>query len=574
MKRASTRGKDTGADDVLLCVHHAFSPQLIAHRRIAICSALLVVLLAGCAVKAPLSGGPRDTTPPTIEASTPASGTTRMADDEVTIRFSSYVDRGVTTAVVVQPAIRIKTTYAGDEITVRFVEPLAPNTTYALSLGTSWADVRGNKPTEAYTIIFSTGTQIDTGRIGGKVSAPSAENVMVFCHPIDVDTLYAPRTTPAKYRLPVGASGTFRFDGLRDGRYRVLAVRDANRNGMVDANEDVGTASSDVTVLNGQASAVALALAAAKDRVPPLPMRARSTHAHDVQVTFSERIDSSHITPSDITILDSMQAPVEAVAAWIPSDKRDLLVIRTRGPMSAGRHTVAVAAQAVRDSAGLAMPDTTRPLSFQASSVAFAYRPSIITISVADSAKRVPTDKPIIIRLSEALRDTTQLTCTVTQADAMVPARLVMRSPAQAEVVFDQPLTPSAWYRLTVNLGADTTIVRTFQTADRVDPGAFTLTVIDSARIAETYLLRILDDRGGVVTTRQVRTGTDSVTVAGLPPATYSLDVVVDANRNGLFDAGDVDPWIPGETRIPLDIKVQVRPRWTVEGLRVAIPTK
>lgn len=497
-----------------------------------------------------------------------------MADNDVVIRFSTYVDRSVTTAVVVQPAVRVRTSYAGDEITVSFIDPLSPNTTYALSLGTSWADVRGNKPTQAYSVIFSTGDQIDTGRIGGSVSTPSAENVMVFCHPIDVDTLYAPRTTPAKYRLPVGTSGAFRFDGLRDGRYRVLAVRDANRNGMVDANEDVGTAPSDVTVQSGHSPAVVLSLAPAKDRVPPSPMRARSTHAQDVQVTFSERIDSSHVTPADITILDSMQAVVDVVATWVPSDKRDVLMIRTRAPMMAGRHTVALAPRAVRDSAGLAMSDTVRPLSFQASSTAYAYRPAIASISVADSAKRVAINMPISIRLSDALRDTSLLACTLTQADADVPIRQIMRSAAEAVIMFDRPLTPSAWHRLTVRLGSDTTIVRAFQTADRVDPGAFTLTVIDSAKIADTYLLRIMDDRGKVVTTRRVRTGTDSVTVTDLPPATYSIDAVVDANENGLFDAGDVDPWTPGEARIPLDIKVQVRPRWTVEGLRVAIPTR
>lgn len=535
---------------------------------------LILLALTGCAFKVDPDGGPRNTTPPTIASTSPASGTTRMTEDEVTIRFSTYVDRAVTAAVVVQPAVRFRTSFAGDEITVRFAEPLVPNTTYALTVGTSWADARGNKPAQAHTIIFSTGDVIDSGRIGGVVSTQATDNVMVFCHPIDVDSAYAPRSTEAMYRLPIGASGTFRFEGLRDGEYRLLAVRDVNRNGMVDVNEDVGTASADAVVRDGRASDVRIAVAPARDRVAPVPTRARSVHAQGIHVQFSERIDSSVIGSSDVTVRDSVGAVIDVDAVWIPSDKRDIVMVRTMRPMSVGRHTIAITPNVVRDSAGMRMPDTTAPMSFTASAATYTYRAGIAGVSIADSAKRVPTDSKFMVRCTDALRDTTAVSCTLTQADVSVPVQVRMRTPAEIEIAPQAPLSSATWYRLRVGLGNDTTVTRAFQTADRVDPGAFVVTVIDSARISERYLLRVLDERGKVITTRIVRSDVDSLTITDLPPATYHLDVVVDVNGNGLYDAGDVDPWTPGEVVIPLDLKIQVRPRWTIEGLRAAIPTK
>ena len=95
--------------------------------------------------------------------------------------------------------------------------------------------------------------------------------------------------------------------------------------------------------------------------------------------------------------------------------------------------------------------------------------------------------------------------------------------------------------------------------------------MIDEAAMADRYVLRLLDDRKNVVRSLVVRGG-DTINVEALPPATYSMDVIVDSNGDMRLETGDVDPWTFGEARIPVNASVQIRPRWTIDDVRIVIP--
>lgn len=211
------------------------------------------LFVLSCANKLAPGGGPPDKTPANLIHTEPADRSTNVTDPSFVFEFDDYVDRSIRNAISIQPAARFSTSYYGDEIAITFDEDLLPNTTYAITLGTEWKDLRGNSPTAAATIIFSTGPGLDSGVIQGQVSAGNLQELFVFAYPNaeTLDTSFSPAADPAVYRIPVGTSGAFMIGGLKDGLYRVLVARDRNKNLIVDPGEDFAIDYSDIQVSSG-----------------------------------------------------------------------------------------------------------------------------------------------------------------------------------------------------------------------------------------------------------------------------------------------------------------------------------
>ncbi len=207
-------------------------------------------------------GGPRDASAATIVSVSPPSGSRNLKSPEFIITFDDYVDRGIRNDVTVIPKARFRTSYAGNEITLSFSDDLLPNTTYAITVGTNWRDVRGNQPLTATNIIFSTGPDIDSGVIQGAVHYTTMQNVVLLVYPQAqaLDSTFSAMRTQAPYQIPIGSTGTFTVGGLTDGWYRLIAVQDLNRNGLADGTEPYGMAHSDVQVQQGASADVHIAM--------------------------------------------------------------------------------------------------------------------------------------------------------------------------------------------------------------------------------------------------------------------------------------------------------------------------
>lgn len=256
------------------------------------------IITIGCAVKVAPTGGPKDTTPAHVESVSPPSGTRNLVDPRFTIVFDDYVDRSIRNDITVTPRARFNSSYSGDEIAIWFDDELNDNTTYAITLGTSWKDIRGNTSDESTTIVFSTGPDLDSGTIRGSVIARSLQDVVVLLYP-RADTLttaFDPRALIAPYQVPVGSNGTFVIGGLKDGLYRLIAVRDGNKNQLPDADEEYGVASADVRVREGASDDVNVYLG---------PSMREQTDTSTTDSSLSANLADSTLTPRDSSRADS-----------------------------------------------------------------------------------------------------------------------------------------------------------------------------------------------------------------------------------------------------------------------------
>lgn len=528
------------------------------------------------------TGGPRDTTPAEVVRVEPASGTSSFTGDAVRFEFDDYVDRSIRNALTILPSTRFTTSYAGDQVTVEFQDTLSPNTTYSITLGTDWTDVRGNRPLAAFTTILSTGPSIDSGIISGIVSANTLTNVSIFCYPwADSSAPFTPREMSPRYRLPCGVSGAFAIRGLADGVYRVLAVRDENRNSLIDPNEEFAVAPSDVAVRNGAAPLVRLKLGPAIDREPPLLSRARTLTSQMLTLQFTEPALPSETWQRALDVRTADDSLVSVAAAWADPTQNDRLLVRLSSAIDTGSCRVTVAERMVRDSAGN-QADTAQRLSFRGSSVVDTASLRVIGVEPRDSAKSVHRDQPIIVTFSDAV-DTTYARISVEHRSAQgaVQVRTRWTSPVSFVIEPQDPRELKTWYSTSIVFSdvrsvlgralRDSARSSAILTEERpVDPGSISgrFAPSDEMRACSPLVIRLLPANGSVAAA--FRPDADGrFHVDRVPAGEYSVDVFCDRNGNGMYDHGDVRPFRFGESWWPLPTKINVRPRWMLENVSI-----
>jgi len=540
---------------------------------------LSIVLVTGCAKKVAPDGGPKDEVPAAVVSTDPATGATNVSAKKMRFEFDDYVDRSVRSAFSIMPTARFTTSYAGDIVDVEFRDTLATNTTYVVTLGTEYTDIRGNKPPQSVSVVFSTGPDIDTGKISGEIDASAPASLVVFAYPHaeNLDSSFSPAVTQPPYRLPVGTSGRFTLNGLADGRFRIMVVRDANRNGVIDASEDFGMASQDVEVRNGVSTSLTLRVGPAIDLTPPQAVSIRALSSSSIQITFSERVRIVPSSGEPFTISDSSGSKVP-VNSWyqtrIPDDR---IYMRLRDTLLAQTYSLDVAPGSVSDSAGLLISDTSRRLTFRGTTASDTATLRVVSVSVKDSAVVAP-DSGIVVVFSESVDTTTAIVRDITVTEPNItsvlwdgPTRMVLRV---------SQLSRTGWQRLAIPLKGirtlgglvlpDTVIVRSLMASERVDPGAIQGVVIDSAEFGTPLLLRVLNARNIVLKTIYTTSGTP-FTIDSLPASEIRFDVVRDSNLNGRYDYGSVRPYMPAESSYQFRQLVVVRARWTIEDIRLVI---
>jgi Bacterial Ig-like domain len=214
-------------------------------------AATAVVLLAaafgGCARSVPPPGGPIDTTPPQVLATSPADSSLHVSrSGSVEILFSEAMDRAsVRDNVRIYPPIE-RPTYrwsGGRRFRVEWGDSLGAGTTYQLFLSGRARDLRGVPLGTPLQLRFSTGERLAPGRIQGRLRAKTLpiRGIPILLLP---DSLgLRPDTTASFepiYQTETDTAGVFLFTGLPANQgFTVHAFYDTNGDAYVDRETDV-----------------------------------------------------------------------------------------------------------------------------------------------------------------------------------------------------------------------------------------------------------------------------------------------------------------------------------------------
>ena len=200
---------------------------------------------SGCAnTTTPPSGGPKDTIPPTLVKTYPLPGAVNVSPHKTQLKFTfdEYVVVKEPNNIFLSPPLEKKPKFrmSGKTLIVYFESDLDTNRTYTLDITGAVADNNEGNWYEGFTLVFSTGSQIDSMCMTGLVQDCNT------LKPIKGATvlLYKDHADSAVFlHRPDAAAktddwGFFSIRNIQDTLYRVYAIKDANNNNMYEPDQE------------------------------------------------------------------------------------------------------------------------------------------------------------------------------------------------------------------------------------------------------------------------------------------------------------------------------------------------
>lgn len=538
-------------------------------------SAIAIGMLS-CAVVLPPSGGPEDRTPPLVEECSIPNGMLRIGSQlAIKLTFSEYVERSdIARNLSITPTAPYQLDWSGRRVTIAF-DSLRPQTTYRMSIATGFRDLHGNRATEPFTLVFSTGDQLDSCQIHGLITSSVSAPLYAVLRPADS------AASALEYRIPAAADGRFLADALPCLRFVVAAYADVNGTGSLEAGEPVGVAAASIQAQPpAQSPSVRIWLGYSSSPRELEVISCRAISSRRIRIEFSAPLE--RISSRMVQLVESASARRVPIAATMASGPQTIEFISGE-PLSdtTSYRLIFTPGALIADSTGASLPDT----------VSFAFK-----------GLAIPDTLPLSIRSIEPNRDTTRnadlkpvLRVMWTDALAELPKVALIKQPHRdtIPIAIEQPdnaslrvqardsLEPATTYTWLVQLrgvrswrGASSSdtgfLVRTIVTLDTRTGGSLSGIVNDSCCNCQQRVVIVRTAQHAIVATAMADSS-GHFRIPFLPEGKYELDAFCDQNANGRYDSGSLRPLRYGEPVAERPIPISIKARWDVSGITLRL---
>jgi hypothetical protein len=230
---------------------------------------LALILIASCAKISSPTGGPKDKEPPVIVKSDPVSGQTNFKGKKITITFNEFValDK-INEKFMVSPPMekKPKVFIKGKSVVIEYEEELKDSTTYTFYFQDAIKDLNEANPIDNYQFVIATGNVIDSLSVTGNVynafslDPPDDALLMLYKDPADSAVI---KKLP-EYITKAGKTGYFRIDNVKEGIYRLYALKDA------DNSKNFNLPDEEIAFMD-----TLVKVSAEKNYIPPVPDTAK-----------------------------------------------------------------------------------------------------------------------------------------------------------------------------------------------------------------------------------------------------------------------------------------------------------
>ena len=200
---------------------------------------------SGCAnTTTPPTGGPKDTIPPVLVKTSPLPGAVNVPTHKTQIKFTfdEYVVVKDANMIFLSPPLEKKPKYriSGKSVIVSFESDLDSNRTYTLDITGAIGDNNEGNMYEGFTLVFSTGSQIDsmcmTGLVQDCNTLMPLKGMTVLLYKDHADSaIFLHRPDAA---AKTDDWGFFSVRNIQDTLYRVYALKDANNNNIYEPDQE------------------------------------------------------------------------------------------------------------------------------------------------------------------------------------------------------------------------------------------------------------------------------------------------------------------------------------------------
>ena len=201
---------------------------------------IITLFVSACAQVGVPTGGEVDKTPPRVISVMPKLGATNVLPKSggiMTFEFDEYVNvRQLSAQLLVSPPLTKQVDWVMKGKTVSFIwnEDLQKDKTYIFQFGDAIVDVNEANPTSDLMHAFSTGEILDTLSLTGKVvdvftdEKQVEKRVFVYDWELQIDSILS-GALPL-FVTTTNEDGMFTVNYMPEGKYRVLAIDDVDRN--------------------------------------------------------------------------------------------------------------------------------------------------------------------------------------------------------------------------------------------------------------------------------------------------------------------------------------------------------
>lgn len=548
-----------------------------------------LLFIASCAFQQAPSGGPPDKTPPEILETEPLNSTLNFKKDVVSFRFSKYMSKStVIDNLNISPECKYDFSWSGKSLEIEFLEKLDTNTTYTINFGTEMTDLKGNKPTESYSFIFSTGNKLDSSIIKGILYDKRPEGVYVFGYKIDKlnpDTLNILKVKP-DYRIQVGSSGKFELKALKSGTYRLFAIKDINKDGIYDEGTDVFSSSTnDVKITDSNNTGwIAIRKGDIIDKIGPMLYSAEAVSRNRIIASFSKPIDKFSVSGNSFSLTDSLgKKDVQILSAFCLNNNSQI-EIRTKTNLDTLIKWKLTCTNeikySVKDTSNNTIQDSARTTYFTATSDIDTVKRLFPHANLKDSTKGVPTNFKLILTFNQKVdsnsifkSDAKLISYTKDTLDLLISSLTenILQFESEKLLSFDKKYT----FKLNLihYLGKDTNLVINFQTLEDRDNGSASGTIIDSSHCKGPYIIEFKNK----TTEKSYFTKSDSSNnwfIDKLPQDNYHLECFCDSDNNGNYSFGSAFPFAFAEKFIVIPNDITIKARWKVDNIKINFNAK
>lgn len=307
-----------------------------------------VLLLAGsgCGQIGMPTGGPKDSIPPRLLNASPKLQSTNFTGNKITLTFNEYVEiKDVQSNVLISPYPQKNPVvdYKLKTVTVKFKDTLVANTTYSINFGNAIVDINEGNPLKDFTYVFSTGSNIDSLAITGKViiaETGKTDSALIALLYRNADDSAVQKRKP-DYIAKLRGDGSFAFVNLPPGNFNIYALKDGDGGKTYNSKKELFAFSDNAITVSENTDPVLLYASAIekeghgltiskpagtekKLRYSLLQVGGLQDLLNPFEINFNKPLKI--FDPSKLVLTDSTHKPVPAAAWSIDSSRTKIML--------------------------------------------------------------------------------------------------------------------------------------------------------------------------------------------------------------------------------------------------------
>jgi uncharacterized protein (DUF2141 family) len=514
---------------------------------------LLVFAVVSCAKKGTITGGSKDTLAPKMIGSFPKNMSTNFNGKEIKINFDEYIKlKDVNKQLIISPPMKLQPEIlpytASKFITIRIKDTLLPNTTYSFNFGKSIQDNNEGNPYQQFKYIFSTGKYIDSLTLGAKVKdaieKTTANYVSIMLYEVDEkynDSIIY-KQVPRYINNTLDSLKFVKFENLKQGKYKLVAIKDKNYNNKFDPKTDkIGFLKDFIAIPNDTLYELELF----KEELPFEAVNVAQASGNkftmgyegnpkEVKINIKKNGENLPFVMTKLPKKDSLQF-------WFKGIKGDSLSIDVSKNKFKKTFSLKVKEQK-KDS-----------ISFTTNQVSTLHFRDTFTLNSNVALSKWDTTKMKLIN-----KDSSEVKFT-TEYDEF-----------HQQMKFNFRKEPLEKYKLKIYPGAlidfnekkNDTLSYSFNTNSTADYGNLRLTLENIKRFP--IIVELTDSKGEVLAS-EYSEKSNVVTFDLLEPSKYTLRVIYDDNKDKLWTPGNFIEQRQSEEVIYFPKEIDVRSNWDVE---------